>query len=120
MFEEIFVPSLSFLIEYLLLFLISSFFVYLIGLYFKKKSKFTFIFVYNVFTKHDSYFRRPTVIGQFFVFNLLLLFFIQQILSNNINTSKVIVNTELLLDSKEKIYKTDKEGKYQMIKLHLY
>ena len=118
MFEEIFVPSVSFLVEYLLLFLISYLFVYLIGLFLKKKFKFTFFFFYNLFTKHNSYFRRPTAIGQFFVSNLLLLFFIQQILINNINTLKVVVNTELLLDSKEKIYKTDKEGKCQMIKLH--
>ena len=119
MFEEIFVPSVSFLIEYLLLFLISCCFVHLIWLYLKKKSNFPFFFFYNIFTKHDSYFRKPTAIGQIFVSNLLLLFFIQQIISNNINTLKVIVNTQLLLDSKEKIYKTDKEGKYQLIKLHL-
>ena len=41
------------------------------------------------------------------LFNLLFLFFVKQILENNINTSKIIVNKEVLIYDEKKIYTTN-------------
>lgn len=109
---DVFVPSGLFAAEYLSLLVFSFLFAYILKLFFvknrTKRSFSAFSFIYNLFTNEKPLFRRPTLIGQFFVLNLLFLFFIKNILSNNIKTSKVIVDVNQLIDGPDKIYKTDR------------
>ena len=110
--QNIFVPSLEFFFEYLALILFSFIFIVVLKFGFKKKLK-IFNFFYGVLSDHpsDASLKKCTSVGQLLLFNLLFLFFVKQILTNNVNTQKIVVDIENLLYSKEKIYKT-KKGRF--------
>ena len=106
--KNIFMPSLEFLAEYLALILFSLIFVLILKFGFKKNIQ-LFNFFYGALSEHgDVLLRKCTSVSQLFLFNLLFLFFVKQILFNNVNTQKIVVDIENLLYSKEKIYKTKK------------
>lgn len=112
--KNIFMPSLEFLGEYLALILFSIIFVVILKFGFKKNIK-LFNFFYGALSEHgDVSLRSCTSVGQLFLFNLLFLFFVKQILINNVNTQKIVVDIENLLYSKEKIYKTKKGWSLRM------
>lgn len=114
--KNIFMPSLEFLVEYLALILFSFIFVVILRFGLKKTVK-IFNFFYGVLSEHpsDASLRRCSSAGQLFLCNLLFLFFVKQILTNNVNTQKIVVDIENLLDSKEKIYKT-KKGRFRWVR----
>lgn len=132
---NILVPSIGFFLEYLSVFLLSLVFVYLLSLALKKRITFVTGFAFNLFTQAQPFFKQSSAIGLFFTFSLLYLFFVKQILSNNVKTGrfisfqfikklefyqfirfseKVIVNDEPILDTMEKILRSNKELCYPL------
>ena len=89
---NILAPSAWFLAEYLTVFLFSLAFVHLLGRFLRKRSSLVPHFVYNLFTQTNSFFKRSTAVGLFFVSNLLFLFIVQQILTNNVKTGEFYYN----------------------------
>ena len=64
-------------------------FVHLMGR-FLKKNHLVFHFIYNLFAQTNPFFKRCSVIGLFFVCNLLFIFIVQQILANNVKTGELV------------------------------
>ena len=112
---DIFVPSYPFLFEYLGLLAFSFFFAAALAAFLSKGTKkrrsfkwlFSFDLLFNLFSQDNSFFKRSTAVGQFFLFNLLFLFVVRNLLTNCIKTSRVIVDTQQLIDTEEKIYQVE-------------
>lgn len=88
---DIFVPSIQLLALYLALLTFSSLFVVTLNACLAKRKSssnwsLSFEFLFNLFSQDQALFKRPTTIGQFFLFNLLFLFFVRNILTNGIKT----------------------------------
>lgn len=111
--SNILAPSVWFWIEYMTLFVASLAFVYLLAGQLgrrgtRKRAAFALEFAWDLFAQTNPIFRQASAIGLFSTFSLLFLFLVAQMLSNCVKTSKVIVSTEPLLDSLEKIARTNK------------
>ena len=100
---NILVPSIGFLLEYLSVFAFSLAFVYLLGRFLEKRNTFVTAFASNLFTLAEVSFQRCSAVGLFFVCNLVYLFLIQQILSNNVKTGdhSNLIHWDLLFEYPE-------------------
>ena len=85
---SIFAPSFWFFLEYMSLFVLAFLFAYLIGRYLKQRQpwKFSVRFFCSLFSPEYPAFSRCSAVGVYFLSVLLFLFFVQQIIGNNIKT----------------------------------
>lgn len=84
---SIFAPSLWFFLEYITMLVVAFLFAYLFGRYLKRRPwQFTVRLFYNLFSPEYLAFSRCSAVGALSVSILLLLFFVKQIICNNINT----------------------------------
>lgn len=109
---DLFVPSVWFLGECVGCLAFSFFFLLLISLCSggNLKRSFPVNFFYNLFSLSDSFFKRPTLIGQLFLCNLIFLALVTQIFSNNVKIERVVVDSSSLLHSKNRLYHTKREA----------
>ena len=133
---SIFAPSIGFFFEYASMFVLAFLFAYLLGLYLKKSRPWHFPvrLFYSLFSAKNLAFSRCSTVGLLSVSVLFFLFFVQQIIGNNISTEvgpfigpfdlrlwfqsemsyflprlqKVVVETSQIVDSVESLQKTSK------------
>lgn len=87
-------PSNLLMIEYLLCLVFAFGFVFLLNLRLRRKEtsnsfKLPFDFMFNLFSQHEPFFKRASSIGLVYVFALLFLFIMKNMLTSSTQTSKV-------------------------------
>ena len=101
---SILAPSASFLLEYVSGFVLRVVFAHLLGKFLRKEGSFAFRFAFSLFSQADSFFKRRSAVGLLFVSNLLFLWIVKGILSNNVKTGKLLIEILLLTTYKVEFF----------------
>ena len=83
---SIFAPSSWFFFEYVSMFIFAFLFAYLLGRYLRRPWQFPVRFFYSLFSPEYPAFSRCSAVGAFFLSVVVFLFFVQQMIGNNIKT----------------------------------
>ena len=108
---SIFVPSIGFFIEYTCLFAIGSLIAaYLFKLSLNVNFKFFNLIKLIFFNDPLKAIKRVNFFSIFMINFIIFKWILHQLLLNNINTSKIIIDTSEFVSSKEKLWHTNKES----------